>query len=425
MRASAFRAYILGLFFVVLTVSPASANSVTLTWDALPVGTFSGYVIWYGTEPGVYTSLLDVGNVTKRTVDALADGTKYYFAVQAYNAQGDTSELSLETSVTTSAPPTPSGGGGSPSGGGGASPVAAPSSPATAGATSIVAHMRDGRTIDISWVPVGGAGGYRVEVGGGPGLMAYSASTTNTFISFDSATFPSAAYYVRVRAVISGVPGAPSNEEVVPGGGMIVDRPTDAPAGQCTDVPGAPRQFSATANGTSVHLAWQAGTGAAPSSYLLQVGSAPGLSNLMVVPLPGGQTALSANAANGFYALRMLAMNSCGASVWGAERLLTVGMPNTPGPSGSGAAPGAAPVLSQRVDGTLVTLTWTPPSGDTVTRYLVEAMTAGGPVSIDTGNPETTFIHPNTPVGEYVVTVRAGNAAGFGPPSAPVVVVVR
>jgi hypothetical protein len=407
--------------FLCLLASTAEAASVTVAWEAPADWVPSGYIVSYGTVPGVYTTQIDVRSARTYRIDALSHDIRYFVSVTAYNASRAMSEPSAEMTIWIPTPPS-TGGGDSGGGGGGSSAPPSSPSPATAAGTSMVAHMRDGRTIDISWVAVGGASGYRVEVGGGPGLMAYSASTADTFISFDSATFPSAAYYVRVRAIVGGVPGAPSNEEVVPGGGMIVDRPTDAPAGQCTDVPGAPRQFSATANGTNVHLAWQAGTGAAPSSYVLQVGSAPGLSNLMVVPLPGGQTALSANAANGFYALRMLAMNSCGASVWGAEQLLAVGMPSTPG---SGATPGTAPVLSQRVDGTLVTLTWTPPTGDTVTRYLVEAMTAGGPVSIDTGNPETTFIHPNTPVGEYVVTVRAGNAAGFGPPSAPVVVVVR
>ncbi len=57
------------------------------------------------------------------------------------------------------------------------------------------------------------------------------------------------------------------------------------------------------------------------------------------------------------------------------------------------------------------------------TRYVLEAMTAGGPLALDVG-PNMSFTHHNTPSGTYVVTVRAGNAAGLGPASAPVTVIV-
>ena len=51
-------------------------------------------------------------------------------------------------------------------------------------------------------------------------------------------------------------------------------------------------------------------------------------------------------------------------------------------------------------------------------------MTAGGPLAVDTGNPTTEFVHPNTPPGQYVIRVRAANAAGVGPASAPITIVV-
>jgi hypothetical protein len=60
-----------------------------------------------------------------------------------------------------------------------------------------------------------------------------------------------------------------------------------------------------------------------------------------------------------------------------------------------------------------------------VTRYLIEATTPGGPFVYDTGNPGLGFANANTPPGQYLVTVRSGNATGFGPASRPVTVIVH
>jgi hypothetical protein len=65
-----------------------------------------------------------------------------------------------------------------------------------------------------------------------------------------------------------------------------------------------------------------------------------------------------------------------------------------------------------------------PTSGGPVTRYVLEVVTAAGGLAFDTGNPATAFVHENTPAGQYIVRVRAGNEAGLGPQSAPVTVTV-
>jgi hypothetical protein len=393
----------------------------------------------------VYTSRINVGFVTGKRIEGLANGVRYYFSVQAYSATGEVSGLAVEVSGIASdtappPPPPPSGGGGSSGGGsssggssgggsssGGSSSGSAAAPAASGGAlasgpqTNVVATMRDGRFIDIAWLPLNAISGYRVEVGSAPGHTAFSAVTANANIPFDTSNLPSGQYYVRVRPIVGGVPGAASNEDVVSGSGARLDMSTDAANAGCAEPPGPPRHFSSAANGATVHLSWQPGAGSQPSSYLLQVGSSPGLQNLMTVPLPGGQTSLGATAGNGYYALRLVAMNACGASVWGAESILTVG-------AGSAAATGATPAvpgtLTHHVSGSLVTLSWTPPASGGVTRYLIEAMTAAGPVAIELPGATTSFSHPNTPSGQYVITVRAGNAAGFGPPSNAVTVVV-
>jgi len=49
----------------------------------------SGYRIYYGTAPGTYLQSagqgLNAGNVTTYTVTGLSSGTRYYFAVAAYD----------------------------------------------------------------------------------------------------------------------------------------------------------------------------------------------------------------------------------------------------------------------------------------------------------------------------------------------------
>jgi hypothetical protein len=87
--------------------------------------------------------------------------------------------------------------------------------------------------------------------------------------------------------------------------------------------------------------------------------------------------------------------------------------------------PGAPATLTQQVNGALVSLAWQPPTtGGPVTRYLIEAATPVGPFVYDTGTAGLAFSHANTPPGQYIVTVRAGNATGFGPASRPVTVIV-
>jgi chitodextrinase len=65
-----------------------AVNTATLTWDAVTAPGLSGYRVYYGTAPGVYSQALgngiNVGNVTTYVVTGLARGTRYYFAVTAF-----------------------------------------------------------------------------------------------------------------------------------------------------------------------------------------------------------------------------------------------------------------------------------------------------------------------------------------------------
>ncbi len=89
-----------------------SSHSATLTWDApttnvdgTPLTDLAGYKVYYGTPSHNYTSVINVGmascqnsngkTVCTYTVEGLTPGT-YYFAITAYDIEGDMSFYSNE-----------------------------------------------------------------------------------------------------------------------------------------------------------------------------------------------------------------------------------------------------------------------------------------------------------------------------------------
>lgn len=85
------------------TVSPpttsSTTSSATLTWNAVTGTTISGYKVYVGEAPRLYTQTITVGTVTSTTVNSLTVGKTYYFAVTAYNGAGE-STPSNEVSKT-------------------------------------------------------------------------------------------------------------------------------------------------------------------------------------------------------------------------------------------------------------------------------------------------------------------------------------
>ena len=79
-----------------------SGESIILAWERPEndgENDTSGYRLYYGTVSGRYSKIINVGNYTSCSVDALSPGT-WYFAVTAYDRQGNESEYSNEVSYT-------------------------------------------------------------------------------------------------------------------------------------------------------------------------------------------------------------------------------------------------------------------------------------------------------------------------------------
>jgi len=85
------------------SLSPAQAmtGSAVLSWDLGPEVDLAGYKVYVGTQSHTYDypgSPFTVGRLTSFTINNLAPGQTYFFAISAYNTSGSNSSLSSEVS---------------------------------------------------------------------------------------------------------------------------------------------------------------------------------------------------------------------------------------------------------------------------------------------------------------------------------------
>jgi hypothetical protein len=198
-----------------------------------------------------------------------------------------------------------------------------------------------GSTVTLSWSVPFGTTGIRLEAGTAPGLSNAVSTVIGPIGSYTATNVPPGTYYARVRAIDATGESAPSNEVIVAVGGSSA----------CVMAPGAPQLALPIVAGNTVILTWTpAATGCTPTGYILLAGSAPGLSNLAVVPTPG--LSLFASAPNGTYYVRVVAQNAAGVSGPSNERVFSIGA-TAPGPSPvpSSFGPGQWRVWSQITPG--------------------------------------------------------------------------
>jgi hypothetical protein len=146
---------------------------------------------------------------------------------------------------------------------------------------SSLTRVVNGTTVILSWgVPPGNQPtSYVVEAGTGPGLSNITIfDTGNSAPGLTVNNVPPGTYYVRVRGRDAAGTGPASNEVMV-----VVTGPGAAP-GPCQ-----PRNLTATVVGPDLLLDWEGPPGSAQcgSSYLVQVGSAPGASDLAQLSTTG------------------------------------------------------------------------------------------------------------------------------------------
>ena len=169
--------------------------------------------------------------------------------------------------------------------------IAVPAFAQPSGLTATV----NGTTVTLNWSG-GGASSFIVEAALVPGgLPVASLPVNGTTLTVPNV--PSGNYYVKVRAV----GGAASNE-------VLVSVSSGCPG------PPLPPAVIVRSVGLQASVTWGSSGGCAPTSYTLFAGSAPGLSNIVVVNA-GAQQGLATAAPPGTYFVRVLGTNAYGSAM--------------------------------------------------------------------------------------------------------------
>jgi hypothetical protein len=442
---------------VILAATAALAqNRVTAAWDRNTDSLTRGYRLYYGTSSRNYQWSVDVGNNTTAPLN-LASG-RYYSVVRAYNASNQYGPASNEVTFSV---------------GGGTTP--------TAPTARIQASLQSSRSALVSWQTTNATSatlnGTAVPVNGST-TVSISATTTFTIVARNSAGATASASStvnitpstnrgiplppVNPRASVSGTRttlswrpnssgGTPTDYVLYVGTyswgtnvirgrsvGNVLSVSSDLRRGsyyarvRARNASGisassqqvffrvgtqlaSPTGLTAEWSGTQTTVSWVPSSADSPdmvpTNYILEAGTAPGLADVAAIPL-GTTTSFSADVPTGVYYVRVRATNDNGDS--------------DPTPDIIVAAPGTAQAptdLTSGGEGSTVTLAWTPPAGEAVAGYVIEAGSDPGLSDIavlPVGNL-TTFM-TDAPPGTYFVRVRAINDKGPGLPSNEVVI---
>ncbi|MEP7117903.1 MAG: matrixin family metalloprotease [Acidobacteriota bacterium] len=178
--------------------------------------------------------------------------------------------------------------------------------------------------------------------------------------------------------------------------------------------PSTPGGLAAEVDGHRVTIRWVAGAGAPATAFHVAAGSLPGAADYGALALTGTSLVVP-DVGTGVYYLRVLAVNAHGASVPSPDVVVVVGdgLPGKPTSLVAAGGPGGA-----------VRIFWRAGPGPAPNSYVLLAGDA--PSGIDTRVPlgAPALVADHIPSGTYYVRVAATTAAGMGPVSAAITVVV-
>ena len=264
-----------------VTATRVSASDVYITWNSVS-GATSYRIFWSYTSSGTF-SFAGTTSSTNYTDSGWGASETGYIRVSAVNSAGEGPQSS---SVSF---PAFSGGGGS-----------VPNAP-----TGVTATASSSGDVQISWNPVSGATGYRVQWAiSSSGTWGFLGGTNTFPITATSLTssVPAVGEFVRVIAVNSSGDSNPSTAVIV-----------TSSSGGGTAVPSAPTGVSATRNpagSTTVTVSWNAVSGA--TSYKIYYSS----TNTGSGSLDGTSTTTSftstGNSTDSTWYFRVSAVNNAG-----------------------------------------------------------------------------------------------------------------
>jgi hypothetical protein len=235
-----------------------------------------------------------------------------------------------------------------------------------------------------------------------PSLAVAPGATESTTLRVTSPTTASSGTYsFEARALEAGV----TVHDASAAGAYSV-------ASATATAPGAPRSLAGSVSGNTATLSWQPpSTGGAPATYLLDVGTRSGASDVANGYNVGNVLSATGTLQRGTYYSRVRAANAVGTSVNSNEARFVIGR-RLRTPSG----------FTVAWSGTTATLSWTAAAADSAadrpTNYVLEAGTAPGASNVarvNVGN--TTVYRVQITSGTYYVRLRAQNAEGESDPT--------
>jgi len=230
-------ASVLIVLLALASSASAQVGSVNLAWDATPDSAVTGYLVSYGNSSRAYNKTLDVSTRTTASISGLAEGQRYYFAVQAYTAAGLKSAFSTEVSTIINS--------------GVPAELVSPSAGSIIGSSTQAFTWNAGTNVTGFWVDIGRTqGGYELR----QGYVGASQSLSVSGLPLDGGPL-----WMRLRSLINGVYQYRDYQFSTLAG---------APAKILSPVVGN------RLPGSSATFAWDAGVGA--QFYWVNVGSSQG-----------------------------------------------------------------------------------------------------------------------------------------------------